>query len=216
MSTAEQFSPQEGVTAPTLVEVPPTESAAAYFAQLEQKAPFWPDLQISFSEQNLFGSSILPTNRIAQTRTVIGGVVAAAEQANNNNPGDLLPKLDIEASGIDAQLKSIDRFLSSTHDIEAAKKPAQEILPFAVVKVGLLRLLASHNHPLWQAMQEVRILNAQRAVKSALSASRPPTLDELAVDRLENDVLKVAFAAEIRDFYGMWIQTMQGASRGKA
>lgn len=158
----------------------------------------WPDIELEFSEQNLFGTSSLPTNPDARLRTVVRSLQDSAPEA--------LPVLD---KPLTKHRDEQRRFLTSPVTIKKEKYPRVVFVDMYKVFSKLWDQLSEVNHPVAQAVTEVARKNRARVVYNLgqpesrhVPVIKPDTMEQLAQDLLlttHSEAIRAAFNDRIAE-----------------
>lgn len=149
----------------------------------------WPDVELELSEQNLFGSSTLPTNPDARLRTVINALRETTPEA--------LPVLDKPPL---AYRDSLRKFITGPVTIKQQRYARVVFVSLNKVSDELWEILKSSNHPVAQAANMVVRKNQERIKQNlALPESRQArTMSDGVLDQLLQDLLLVTQGEAIR------------------
>ncbi|HET9174336.1 MAG TPA: hypothetical protein VFN56_03580 [Candidatus Saccharimonadales bacterium] len=198
-----------------LSEKSDTEQHLALLEQYEQ-AQKWPSLDnISFNEAALFGGTLPPTPD-SQVRAVLRGTIEAADELQNNNPSDILPRLDIsDPMTVNARLGAVQSYFKKQRTIspDSKPKPIGYYVQFSEIKVELMHLLEKQNHPLYQALNQVRLDSARRQTEAALDGGRTTFMSRADIEKLEENIIKFAFTEDIIAFADMRIKDLRRTDR---
>jgi hypothetical protein len=163
----------------------------------------WPDLNLSpmFSQQNLFGSSLLHTNKDARLRSVFNTIKEVSPESFPEGPP---MKTAVEYRN------ETDKYLRSKTSLRRGESVSKsDLVMFEMVRAPIQHYLEKANHPIFQALNGVIDLNNQRQKHNEKNYEKLAVISSAELEDLTNDLLKATLSKTIIEYYEFTIKYLK-------